>query len=464
MVSTPPHRLARPVQLALAPVLGLVLYWRVFTTWFQDDDFTWLTLGRDLREHGALHALFHPFAQGTVRVLDRIHFLALSGWFGSWLPPYRALGFITWIAALTLVLLIGEKLTGSRAAGVWAAILWAASASSVPSIVWISAYYQLLCAVCLLGALYSRLRGWRAAEWACYLAAFGVMETAPLYAGVALICALTLDRKGDRKGLRGALWLLVPAVVFTAAHFAFVPKSTAGPYALSLDSRLPSTIASYLKWTFEPGASALRSHAEQLQAPELLMGLILGLSLGWFTLRCLLKREWIAALFAGWFILLLAPLLLLPGHLTPYYLTVPSIGLAWLAGWGISRGWDGGGRVRLAVLALATVFLVVSGAGIEAQTRWFQARANRMRQVVEAVAAEAGAHPGTAIVLEGVDDELYNAGFESHPFLLAGAERVWRVPEDISEAELRAAVAKGEARVLDVRLHGIADVTGTFNR
>src|SRR6202030_4640975 len=95
----------------------------------------------------------------------------------------------------TLVLLIGQRLTGSRAAGVLAALLWAANANSVPSIVWISAYYQLLCAVCLLGALYSRLRGWHVAEWICYLAAFGAMEIAPMYAVVALVCTLATDRK-----------------------------------------------------------------------------------------------------------------------------------------------------------------------------------------------------------------------------------------------------------------------------
>ena len=465
MISAPPGRQGlRYLQLAIAPAVGLLLYWRVLTMWFQDDDFTWITLNRDLHEHGMLHALFHPFAQGTVRVLDRIHFLALSEAFGYSMPAYRVVGLITFIAALTLVLLIGERLTGSRAAGIWAATFWAASANSVPSIVWASGYYQLLCAVCLLGALYSRLRGWRAAEWACYLAAFGAMEIAPMYAGVALICALALDSKGDRKGLRSALWLFLPAAVYTVAHFLFVPKLTSGPYSLSLDSRLPATIASYLKWTFEPGAAALRSRAEQLQAPELLAGLIFGLTLGWFTVRCLMRREWTAALFAGWFIVLMAPMLLLPDHLTPYYLTVPSIGIAWLAGWGISRAWAEGGRVRLAVLALAAIFLAISGAGIESQTRWFQMRANRMRQMVDGVAAEAAAYPGSAIVLRGVDAELLNAGYDGHPFLLVGVERVWRVPDDISEVNLRAAVAKGETRVLDVHPGGVTDVTGDFTR
>jgi len=63
-------------------------------------------------------------------------------------------------------------------------------------------------------------------------------------------------RTGHRnKQIRGALWLFAPAAIFTVVHFWFIPKSASGPYVLSLDSRLPSTIASYLAWTFEPGSS-----------------------------------------------------------------------------------------------------------------------------------------------------------------------------------------------------------------
>src|ERR1035438_1939122 len=463
--SAPAAGANRRASLLAAPVLGLLLYWRVPSTWFQDDDFAWLSLGREFHQHGLWHALFTPFAQGTVRVLDRIHFLALSESFGSQLLPYRLLGFLTWIAALTLVLLIGEKLTGSRSAGVVAALLWAANANSVPSIVWISAYYQLLCAVCLLGALYSRLRNWPVAEWICYLSAFGAMEIAPMYAVVAVICALA-----TRERLRSALWLFAPAVVYTAAHFLLVPKSTSGPYLLSLDSRLPSTIASYLAWVFEPGSSALRGHAQQLQTPELLAGLILGLSLSWFAGRCFVRKDWAAAVFVAWFAAILAPLLLLPDHVTSYYLTIPSIGLAWLAGWAIVQMWTKGSRgtggfARLAAIGLAAMYFVGNAAGIEAQTRWFQTRSLHMRKLVEEVGAVAAAHPGDAIVLEGplhqaIDEEMSHAGFEAHPFLLVGAERVWRMPDDISPEDLRTAIANGHTDVLEVASDGgTRDVT-----
>jgi hypothetical protein len=444
----------------LAPVIGLLLYWRVPLLWFQNDDFAWLSLDRDVRENGLLHALFTPFAQGTVRVLgDRLFFLACSGLFRLHALPYRLIELATWVLALTLIVLIGERLIGSRAAALAAAVVWAANVNAVEAVAWASAYDQLLCAVCVLAAFYSRLRGWRAAEWIFYLAGFGALEIMVMYPFLAVLYALCAHRKQLRAA---SLWLLfAPAVAFTAMHFLWIPKATTGIYALSLDSRLPSTFASYLAWTFEPGLSALRSHAQQLRIPELILGAVLGLALGWFAIRQLVLRQWMAAFFCGWFVALLAPVLLLPNHLTPYYLTLPSIGVAWLAGWAIARGWSQGGYARLAAIGFAAAYFVGNGAGIQTQTRWFETRSQRIHRVVEGVAETVASHPGAAIALEGVDDELYQTGIDSHPFLLVGAERVWRVPGDISPDDLRAAAAKGHTRVLEIAPDGATrDITG----
>jgi hypothetical protein len=528
---TSPSAIAR---FAPAPLIGLLLYWRVPLLWFQNDDFTWLSLERDMRENGLAHALFTPFAQGTVRVLgDRLFFLACSGLFGIHALPYRLLELGTWVIALTLMVLIGEELmgetlAGSRAAAPAAAVLWAANVNAVEAVAWASAYDQLLCAVCVLAAFYSRLRGRRAAEWIFYLAGFGALEITVMYPLLVVLYGLCADRRqlrgakhslippvvraapfalprnspaqrslarpdgpeflavrgaepalrglprNSRKTERGAKHSLIPpvvraapfallfapTVVFTAVHFLWIPKPAAGVYALSLDSRLPATFASYLAWSFEPGLSALRFRAEQLQTPEMIVGALLGLALGWFAIRRLLRREWMAAFFCGWFVVLLAPVLLLPNHLTPYYLTLPSIGLAWLAGWAIARGWSMGGWGRIAALGLAAAYFVGNAAGIEAQTRWFETRSQRLRKVVEGVAATAASHRGDAIALEGVDDELYQTGMDSHPFPLVGAERVWRVPGDISPEDLRTAVAKGHTRVLEINADGVTrDIT-----
>jgi len=451
-------------RFAPAPLVGLLLYWRVPLLWFQNDDFAWLSLPRDVRENGWLHALFTPFAQGTVRVLgDRAFFLLFSGVFGLHALPYRLFELITWMIALTLILLIGEQLTGSRSAALAAAILWAANVNAVEAVAWASAYDQLLCAVCVLAAFYSRLRGWRAAEWIFYLAGFGVLEITVMYPFVVVLYELCLSKVAGRRPapLPSALWLFAPAIAFTAAHFLWIPKPADGVYALSLDSRLPATFAHYLAWTFEPGDSALRTHAEQLRAPELLIGLTLALALAWFAVRCLMRGEWMAAFYCGWFVLLLAPVLLLPNHPTPYYLTLPSIGLAWLGGWAIARAWTLKGRVRWTAAAFVMIYFLGNAAGIQAQTRWFEVRSQRMRRVMQSVASTTASHPGDTIALEGVDEDLYQTGFDSHPFLLAGAERVLRVPHDISPDGLRTAVAQGHTRVLEIAPDGAArDITG----
>lgn len=417
----------------------MLLYWRVPLIWFQNDDFAWLGLTRDVRDHGLIHALFTPFAQGTVRVLgDRVFFLALARAFGLNALPFHLVQLATWAVAIVLVGLIGERLTQSRTAGVVAALLWAANANAISSVAWPAAYDQALCAVCLLGAFYSRLRGWTVPEWVLYLAGFGALEITAMYPLIAILHAWITDRKR----MPSALWLLLPAAVFSVVHFVLIP-SPSGAYALSLDSRLPATIATYFGWAFEPGSSALRSHAEQMRAPELLLGMVLGLALAWFAARCLLRKEYAAGFCAGWFLIFLAPVLLLPEHLTPYYLTLPMAGFAWLAGWGIAEAWSTKGWPRVAATGLAGVFFAISAAGIEAQTRWFEARSNRMQEVMETVGAVAAQHPGLGIALRGVDDELYQAGFEDHPFRLVGAERVWRVPQD-------AANLSGEFYSLDV--------------
>src|ERR1700689_1965616 len=123
----------RAAWYAAAPLAGMLLYWRAPFLWFVNDDFAWLGLPAEARTHGLLYALFSPFAQGTVRVFsERIFFLPFSGLFGLHALPYHLWVLATWILAVTLVQRIGEALTQSRAAGLLAALIWAANANAVP--------------------------------------------------------------------------------------------------------------------------------------------------------------------------------------------------------------------------------------------------------------------------------------------------------------------------------------------
>ena len=433
-----------------------MLYWRVPSLWFVNDDFAWLGLPLELRRGFSLtHVLFTPYAQGTVRVLsDRLFFLVFSELFGLHALPYRIWILGTWIAVLTLVSLIGAKLTGSRAAGLLAALLWAANTNAVPAVAWASAYNQVLCGLCLLAAFYSRLRGWRAAEWIEYLAGFGALEVIVAYPVLALLHELCMPAK-DRPRAGPTMWLFVPAGAFAVIHFLFIPKTPDGVYALSFDGRLATTFVTYLAWMFEPGSSALRTHAADYGLIELAAGILIGAALAVFAARAWMHGKSIALFFCGWFAILLAPVLPLANHLTSYYLTLPSIGLAWLGGWAIAEAWRSPRIWRVAAAALAAVYLLGSAAGINAQTRWFKLRGERMHMLVEAVASTAAAHPGDAIALVGVDDELYDSGFRDNPFRLVGAAQVQRLDH---------APEAAATRVLQVTAAGVKDVTGRTTR
>jgi hypothetical protein len=410
--------LRRAAWYAAAPLFGLLLYWRAPLTWFQNDDFAWLSLPMDARANGISHALFAPFGQGKVRLLsERLLFLSFSEIFGLHTWPFRVLILATWIAALILILLIGERLTGSPATGLLAALFWAVNTNAVPSIVWISAYNEVACAVCLMGAFYSRLRGWRAAEWIFYLIGFGVLELILMYPFIAALHALLTDRKQ----LKSTVPLFVPSLAFVALTLFVIPRWESSLYALSVDSRILQTFATYLKWAMEPGSAALGAHAAVLAPVEIGTALLLGLGLIWFMVR---RGGRVALFFCGWFVLMLAPLLPLANHATAYYLTLPMIGLAWLGGYAAASAWQAGAILRLAAVGLAALYMLGSAAGVNAQTRWFRERSTRMKMVVERVASAAAEHPGQPIALQGIDEELLAAGIQDRPFRLVGADHV----------------------------------------
>ena len=145
----------------------------------------------------------------------------------------------------------------SRVAGALAACLWALNTNAVLSVAWASAYNEVLCSMCILGAFYSRLRmietggragRWRVAEWAFYLAGFGVLEIMIVYPFLAALHAACVARKF----LRETALLLVPAAAFTLFHYLLVPWPTSATYRISGGQKLVAACATYVQWTLEP--------------------------------------------------------------------------------------------------------------------------------------------------------------------------------------------------------------------
>jgi hypothetical protein len=198
-----------------------------------------------------------------------------------------------------------------------------------------------------------------------------------------------------------------------------------------------------------------------------------------FVALRLSERNKLPIFLVGWFVLLIAPMLPLPNHVIEYYVTVPGIGLAWLAGWALVSAWRAGWVTRLVGSMLALVYVTGSVVNADITTSWHLNVTSRIRIAVRAVEGAIAKYPGSAIALAGLDDEVFLNSAPHHPFELVGATEVWLLPDadkiteraefgDLSRfrtsrEELLAALAAGKARVLDVSANEARDVTGAYS-
>ena len=255
-----PHSRAGRVAFYAAPMLFCIaVHWIALKTWFRADDFAWLGLPLDLRpSHNLLDVLFGWRAQGTIRTIsERLYFLVFTWMFGLHALPFRLWAFVTQLANIVLVMRITQRITGSALAACLAPVLWSANAGLAIALDWSSAYNEICFAFFLLLAFYLFLRyidtGRRwywIAQWVVFLLGFGALELNVMYpaiaAGYALCCA--------RPYFRRTLFLFIPAVLFTALHFLYAPKTTDPNYMLHVDWGIPITALEILVVCHRRGA------------------------------------------------------------------------------------------------------------------------------------------------------------------------------------------------------------------
>lgn len=490
-----------------APAICLALFWRVLFTWFRRDDFGFLVNASAVHDFASLaRMLFGPTAEGTVRVLaDRLNYLTFYWLFGVAAAPFHVWGLLIWFASLTLAAKIGARIasrTGPSAAttmemdsatgrrgqaplcglfdrrsavgGLAAAILWTTSAVMVTPLAWVAVNDMLLLSLLAQAALYARIRwldtragGWLALEWGFYLLGFGALETMVMYPAVAVLFTWAVARREvTKKGERGVFLLFVPAVIFAVLHFLFIPKHGGETYRIAVDSRLPTTLWIYLKMAVGPERYGL----QWVLLPALT------LFAGWRLWR----RDWAILFCAGWSVLWLAPLLPLPNHISEYYLTVPLAGFAWIAGCAVVSAWRAGWLARAGMAACLALYLAGNLPEIGIGTAWYLERTSRLRQAFRGMQEAAFQHPGTMVIFKGVDNDLFQTGFQDNPFPLAGVSQGFLAPgteKDIvargdltdvarltisKEHGLRA-VESGKARVLAIERDGPPrDITGRY--
>lgn len=408
-------RLQRWLWWLIPGLFCLYFHWPTLGFWFRADDFAWLGLRLSVHDPGSLvRVLFEPQAQGTSRFLsERGFFLLFETLFGLNAFPFRIAVMAAMIANCVLLAAITRRLTGSDAAAVIAPVVWTVLAGLNSAIGWLSSSNQIWFALSFLGAFWFFLKGRMAACWIVYLAGFGTLESMVMFPAVCLAYARLLDRGR----LRQTLPLWIPAMLYTALHFAVLGKVNRDPaYAKYLD---PVSVVDTARFYL---GMALNGNA---WTPAAGMALMLVLAIiAWLALR----RDFAALFGIAWFALMIAPVLPLRDHRMLYYLAAPGMALGFTCAAAIARS----SRVHpaIAIAAAASALLVVSPNA--QQSRWIQewhrARTSETRVLVDGVAAARAAHPSKAILLDRISNELFWDSVFDNPFRIVGISRVYLAP------------------------------------
>ena len=378
--------------------------------------------------------------QGTVRPFsERGFFLLFSTLFGLNPVPFRMLAFLTQFANMALLGSITRRLTGSRTAGLLAALLWVGNdALSVP-LSWSSAYNQILCSFFVLLSFFFLLRYAEqgrtrdlAAQWVAFVLGFGALELNVVYPALATAYALCCARRV----LKSTLLLWIPSVLFFLIHklVAHWPVQE-GLYALHFGAGLWSTMALY--WNWAVGPSQLRLIYSIPNWPVTMLTSAMTVALLTFVVWRLRRRELFPLFCLGWFWLTLLPVIPLRDHTSNYYLTLPTVGLAMLLAWTLVRSWELGLTARAVGLAVTAAYLFCSLPLARATAFWHLDRGQRVKNVVFAVKQAHEQYPGKVILLAGVDEDLFRGAVYDDSFRrLFGIPEVFLMPNSNFAAEI----------------------------
>ena len=470
---------------AVPPVLALFLYWPGLTCWFQKDDFAWLGLKQAVanRQGSYWWALFAPLAQGTIRTLsERVFYMSFTTLFGLDPLPFRCWVFLTFAATLPLLTIVCTKLTGSRAAGFWAAILWTTNSAIAVVLSWTAIYYQVLCSFNFLLTFWFLLRyvetgktRFYSAQLTAFVIGFSILELNVVYPALASVYGLCCARR--------VLTKILPLFSFSAAytilHMAAVRLPSSGPYKMYWDSSVFSTLWWYWKTSMGPNRLILLriypSPARSALTALLMAGLI------GFLIWKLQQHQWVAAFFPAWFLIVVAPFLPLRDHIGDDYLTIPLIGLSMWGGWALASAWRAGVFGKIAGASLLTLYLCVQIPVGQAVTRSFHDIGEYTRKLVFGVVGLTGKQPDRMVLLKGVDAPMFWGVVYNRPFRLYGLNDVYLVPEDrpnirpgrnqpdissffADPASIRSALVEKRLIVLDVGGGQIHEVTAEYRK
>ncbi|MCX6622649.1 MAG: hypothetical protein NTY38_16580 [Acidobacteria bacterium] len=476
----------------LPALFCLWLYGPGIHTWFQQDDFAWLGLPAEFHKPSDLwRLLFQPMAQGTIRpISERAFFLIFTSLFGIDALPFRIWVFLTQVGSLVLVSGIVLRLTRSRLAAALAPLLWLVNSGLMVPMSWTSSYNQVLCGFFLLSAFALFLKfvetgkpKYYILQLIVFVLGFGVLELNVAYPALVLAYTVLLARPF----IRPAVLLLIPSILFTVAHRMSAPAEVAPGYGIHFDERIFATLSTYWQWLLGPALLGTVTHV-----PDWFSGVgtaVLTTAVIGYVAYKAFRKQYLPLFFLIWILVLLAPILPLPGHISDYYVALPSIGIAMLGALAISDAASLLGQARnartvaSATVAAGCVFLYVysqlpiTRVGVH----WWYERGRRAEALVEGVASASERHQRKTILLTGVDNDLFWSAVYDSPFRLYGISNVFLVPgseraiqydrNTVSLAQYllpprvaRRALDQNEAVVYDASQIPIRNITTIFSR
>lgn len=404
----------------------LALYWLGLKTWFSEDDFAWLGLRLQVHDWNSfVDAMFTPMAQGTIRPWsERGFFMLMTYLFGIHALPFRIWIFANQCLNVFLVMLVTRRLTESSLAAFIAPFFWLVNVSLVRPMTWSSSYNEVLCSTFLLGSTYLFIRYVKSgdlrfywAQWATFILGFGALELNFVYPCIAALYAFMFSRRH----LPATLPMAVASAIYVIADRCVAGHVAAGTYYYDLSFAAPAlwkTFTAY--WKIMLGFTAFSNWSNW---PHWLIFVCIALitgSLAMFVLRQARQKDYAPAFASGWFFIVLTPLLPMYHHVTDYYLTVPSIGIAMVGAIGISSAWQRGRLIAVAASAVAALYFLPSADTLCREMTYFYERGENARTLVQSVAYAKSIHPGKAVLLQNIDDDTFWASIYHSPFRIFG--------------------------------------------
>ena len=438
-----------------------LLYARVWNSWFFQDDFGWLYLNQELAASNLWSLLTRPMAQGTWRPLsERAQFMILPALFGLDATPHHVLAFLTQFLNLVLLNNIVKRISGSAFTGCAAAICWAVNAGLALPIGWPSAYSQIECAAFLLGALWLWIRyaetGHRrylVLQWIVFLLGFAVQELNVVYPAIALFYALFFALRLAK--LTAPMFLV--SLLYTLAHNQFAPKSADGFYGVQLGAVTFATLREYCAMAVWPWSAEIYWRLGGAARTPIVAVLVLFVLtvIGWAVAR----KDRLILFGAAWFFIVLSPFLLLPNHVSDYYLAVPTAGLAIVLSRAVVLLWRSRKWVGAIAALLAGISLAGNAAVVFITTRSNAIASSRIRDLMLGTKQIAERYPGKAIVLNGIDDALFTGALYHHPFGLITSGNVYIAAANATQLRPFREYKEFSSFTLpdDVVRHGITD-------